>query len=97
MSLTTHLVVTRWTRGQLRIWRVALLALSLFAIGAAPAVASEPAPDRSTARFEIDFMQDMIDHHAMAVMMAQMCLDKAVRAELRSLCESIKTSQSQEI
>lgn len=97
MSLTTHLVVTRWTGGQLRIWRVALLALSLFAIGAAPAVASEPAPDRSTARFEIDFMQDMIDHHAMAVMMAQMCLDKAVHAELRSLCESIKTSQRKEI
>jgi uncharacterized protein (DUF305 family) len=97
MSLTPRLVATRRFGGSLRLWRVALLALSLFAIGVAPAVASGPAPDRSTARFEIDFMQDMIDHHAMAVMMAEICLDKAVHAELRSLCQNIMASQSQEI
>lgn len=63
----------------------------------APAGAEEPAPDRSTARFEVDFLTNMIDHHAMAVQMADMCVDKAVRPELEGMCESIKTSQSQQI
>jgi uncharacterized protein (DUF305 family) len=81
----------------LRICKAALLALALLAVGTAPVAASQPAPDRSTAKFEVDFMQDMIDHHAMAVMIAEMCLDKAVHAELRSLCEDIEASQRQEI
>ena len=55
------------------------------------------APDRRTARFEIDFMQDMIDHHAMAVEMAEICLTKAVHEELRAMCENIIAAQSAEI
>jgi len=39
----------------------------------------------------------MIDHHHMAVMMAEMCLGKAIHPELRSLCESIRTAQMAEI
>ena len=42
-------------------------------------------------------MTDMVDHHAMAVMMAEMCLTKAVHPELKSLCEKIKSTQTQEI
>ena len=67
------------------------------AIASTIRVASEPAPDRATARYEIDFMQDMIDHHAMAVMMAEMCVEKAVHEELRQLCEDIIAAQSAEI
>ena len=59
--------------------------------------ASSPAPSQRTARYEIDFMQDMIDHHAMAVMMAEMCVDKAVHKELRRLCQDIIAAQSAEI
>jgi uncharacterized protein (DUF305 family) len=59
--------------------------------------AAEPAPDRSTARFEINFMHDMIDHHAMAVEMANMCQTKAVHEDLLSLCERIATSQQEQI
>lgn len=62
-----------------------------------PAAADRPAPDRATAKFEIRFMQDMIDHHAMAVDMAEMCVMKAVHAELRAMCEEIIATQSQEI
>src|SRR3546814_12345371 len=40
---------------------------------------------------------DMIDHHAMAVEMAEICLVKAVHPELLETCEAIKTSQSQQI
>jgi uncharacterized protein (DUF305 family) len=58
---------------------------------------SGPAPDRSTARYEIDFMTDMIDHHAMAVRMSQICLTKAIHQELRNLCQNIIATQTQEI
>jgi len=81
----------------LKIFRSVLLALTILVVAAAPVSASQPAPEKSTAKFEIDFLQDMIDHHAMAVMMAEMCLDEAVHAELRSLCEDMKAEQSQEI
>lgn len=39
----------------------------------------------------------MIDHHAMAVMMAEMCVEKAIHEDLRSMCEEIIATQSQEI
>ena len=58
---------------------------------------SGPAPDKATAKFEIDFMKGMIDHHAMAVQMANICLQKAIHPELRSLCQNIIAAQQQEI
>lgn len=75
---------------------VAVLAVGLTAL-ASPAAAEAPAPDQGTARFEVDFLMDMIDHHAMAVQMADMCIDKAVHEDLRSMCEDIKASQSAQI
>lgn len=57
----------------------------------------EPAPTRSESRYEIDFMTDMIDHHQMALEMAELCLDKAVHEELRALCSNIIAAQSAEI
>ena len=67
------------------------------AVTAVPAFADAPAADAQAARFEEDFLKDMIDHHAMAVMMAEMCVDKAVHPELVSTCESIIASQSAQI
>lgn len=55
------------------------------------------APDRGTARFEIKFLQDMIDHHVMAVETAELCVARAVHEELRQLCEEIIAAQSAEI
>jgi uncharacterized protein (DUF305 family) len=60
-------------------------------------IASAPAPSRSATTFEIKFMTDMIDHHHMAVMMAEMCIAKAIHPELRALCEDIRTAQMAEI
>lgn len=60
-------------------------------------IASAPAPSPSTSNFEIKFMTDMIDHHHMAVMMAEICIAKAIHPELRSMCESIRTAQMAEI
>lgn len=58
---------------------------------------SAPAPTRSAANFEIKFMTDMIDHHHMAVMMAEMCIGRAIHPELRALCEEIRSTQLAEI
>lgn len=58
---------------------------------------SAPAPTRSAANFEIKFMTDMIDHHHMAVMMAEMCIGEAIHPELRALCEEIRSTQLAEI
>ena len=80
-----------------RLAAFAVAALVAVGFATAPAAAEEPAPDRSTTRFEIDFLLGMIDHHGMAVQMADLCIDKAVHDDLRSMCESIKTSQSEQI
>jgi uncharacterized protein (DUF305 family) len=80
------------------VWMAALVvALSVLAGTALPAYATAPAPDQSTATYEIKFMQRMIDHHQMAVMTATMCLEEAVHEELRVTCEQIVATQSQEI
>jgi uncharacterized protein (DUF305 family) len=64
---------------------------------AANAHSAEPAPDKQTARYEITFMQDMIDHHAMAVETSSTCQEKAVHPELIELCAQIEQAQRQEI
>jgi uncharacterized protein (DUF305 family) len=58
---------------------------------------SMPAPTPSAANYEQRFMMNMIDHHQMAIEMAELCLAKAVHAELRAMCENIIAAQSQEI
>jgi uncharacterized protein (DUF305 family) len=59
--------------------------------------ASAPAPSPAAANYEQRFMMSMIDHHQMAIEMAEVCLAKAVHAELRQMCEQIIAAQSQEI
>ncbi len=73
-------------------------ALVLFAtLGLPTAQASMPAPEKATAKYEISFMEDMIDHHMMAIQMAELCLAKAVHPELETLCQQIITAQQSEI
>lgn len=61
------------------------------------ALADGPAPTTKAARYEVDFLTGMIDHHSMAVHSGQMCIEKAVHDDLRSLCGSIVATQRQEI
>lgn len=63
----------------------------------ADSAALGPAPSQRTSRFEVRFMTGMIDHHAMAIMTSEMCLEKAVHEELRALCEDIIAAQAAEI
>lgn len=59
--------------------------------------ALEPAPTNAAARFEVRFMTNMIDHHMMAVMMAETCVAEAEHADLRTMCEDIIEAQMAEI
>lgn len=76
---------------------LAALLLVLTAFVAPSARAEAPATDPKAAAFEVDFLTDMIDHHHMAVMMAESCVEKATHEELAATCESIVQTQSQEI
>lgn len=42
-------------------------------------------------------MKFTIDHHAMGIMMASLCTEKAVHEELRNLCEDNVQAQSREL
>lgn len=48
-------------------------------------------------RLEIRYMKEMIDHHHMAIMMAELGMTKATRSEIRELSEDIIDAQSAEI
>jgi uncharacterized protein (DUF305 family) len=74
---------------------MAVLAVAL--VVASPAAGSAPAPTKRTAKFEVRFMTQMIDHHAMAVEMGEICLDNAVHSELRAMCQEMIAAQSEEI
>lgn len=76
---------------------VVTLLVSLMAAFATPVLADGPAPEEQTAKYEIKFLENMIDHHAMAVMMAEMCTMSATHPELVALCENIIATQSAEI
>jgi uncharacterized protein (DUF305 family) len=72
----------------------ALLAL----VGAVSAARAEmPAPDPAAANYEVRFMTKMIDHHAMAVMMAEMCVERAIHPDLTTMCTDIIANQQAEI
>jgi len=58
--------------------------------------ADAPKENRST-RAEIRFLEGMIDHHQMALDMAQDCLAKDVSDEMKTLCQGVIDAQTPEI
>jgi uncharacterized protein (DUF305 family) len=70
------------------------LGLSLLALTARP---DAPAPERSQARFEENFLSDMIDHHLVGEKMAELAATRATHPELRALASMIQTSQQAQI
>jgi uncharacterized protein (DUF305 family) len=78
--------------------RLPVLLSALLFFSASPVSRAEaPAPDQATRQFEVRFMDEMIEHHMMAVQMGTICLDKAVHQELRAMCQEIVTTQQAEI
>ena len=74
-----------------------LVLAAMVAAFSTPVLADAPAPDKQTAKYEIKFMENMIDHHAMAVMMAHMCHMQATHPDLLAMCQNIIATQSAEI
>ncbi|MES2919356.1 MAG: DUF305 domain-containing protein [Pseudomonadota bacterium] len=81
--------------GQFQHWLACLIAAT--SLLAAASHASEPAPDKSTARYEIMFMEDMIPHHLSAAKMAALCQPRVTHPELLEMCKSIETTQKDEV
>ncbi|MET9955385.1 DUF305 domain-containing protein [Streptomyces sp. NPDC006339] len=75
-----------------RVCATALMAASLAAVSAPAALANE-----STEFNEEEFLTMTVDHHFGGVRMAELCVDKATRADLKGLCGKIKEAQSEEI
>jgi uncharacterized protein (DUF305 family) len=93
----------RHIRGSVALTTVAI-ALSVFLAPAAGAHDGHPAkttkPAASTAsveRYEIKFMKDMIEHHHMALMMAEECQERATHDELKEMCRTMEADQAAEI
>ncbi len=54
-------------------------------------------PFRAAEYFDANFLTHMIDHHAMAVAMAELCDGRAVHAELQALCTQMAADQNAEV
>lgn len=52
---------------------------------------------KTAENFDLEFIEEMIPHHEMAIMMARMLLAGTKREEMRTLADQIITSQSREI
>lgn len=76
---------------------VATLIAAMASVSDRLARADEPAPNTGVAQFEIRFMENMIDHHQMAVMTAMMCQERSIHEELFLLCHEIAETQAAEI
>lgn len=68
-----------------------------FLLFASVGLAAGPAPTQSQREFEVRFLTEMIDHHSMAVMMSDLCLERAVHPQLIELCHRMREAQLEEI
>ncbi len=73
------------------------LAIGVFTTAASPAAADAPAPTTAASKYEVRFLTGMMEHHMMAVEMAEKCLERATHDELLTLCQEIITTQTEEM
>lgn len=73
------------------------LTVGMFTAATKPSVANEPAPRMRLTQIEVRLLRDFIDHHYFAIQMSQVCLQKATRQQLKSICEEVIKAQRQEI
>lgn len=75
-----------------------ILSMAIAALALSSALhATAPAPNRDQAVFEVRFLTEMIDHHAMAIMMADLCAGRTIHPQLLQLCHQIKETQLEEV
>jgi uncharacterized protein (DUF305 family) len=69
--------------------------LAVFLLGSS--VAADDSVEGRAGRAEVRFLQGMIDHHQMALDMAQHCLERASTPVVVDLCQNVIDAQSAEI
>ena len=52
---------------------IMLVLSAMFSAFATPVFADAPTQDKQPTKYEVKFMENMIDHPAMSVLMAEMC------------------------
>ena len=72
-------------------------AAALITAGLALAAAPAAVADGDSGFNEKEFLAMTVDHHFGGVHMAEMCVHKTTRADLKGLCSEIKHTQSKEI
>ncbi|MEU0171417.1 DUF305 domain-containing protein [Streptomyces iakyrus] len=75
-----------------RVWATALMAAGL-AVAAAPAAVAGGDSEFN----DKEFLTMTVDHHFGGVRMAELCVDKATRADLKGLCAKIDKDQTEQI
>jgi uncharacterized protein (DUF305 family) len=92
--------MNRW-RTPLKTWAVLVgLGLAVLALLVGGAARAESPAEGRAGRAEVRFLQGMIDHHAMAIDMADHCLEKTkseAMANMVKLCQGVIDAQSAEI
>ena len=74
-----------------------MLTLALTLTTAAPFVFADGPITGRAGRAEVRYLEGMIDHHQMALDMANDCLTKAETESIRTLCQNVIDAQSAEI
>lgn len=97
MSLNNNIQHNWAARVASRLLLTVTLTLGTLTIPTILVKADEPAPRNRLTGVEIRLMRDLIDGHFFAVQMSTECVEKATRAELKSLCEQVIEAQQQEI
>jgi uncharacterized protein (DUF305 family) len=77
--------------------RILLIALSLALWGTVSFAFADAPIDGRAGRAELRFMQGMIDHHQMALDMANDCLANAETSDVQALCQAVIDAQTPEI
>lgn len=75
---------------------LSVLTLTLALVGFSMVMADGPVEGRA-GRAELRFMEGMIDHHQMAIDMANDCLVKATTESVLATCQNVITAQTAEI
>lgn len=80
-----------------KLWIVLSLAMLLLTVVAAPVALADAPIEGRAGRAELRFLEGMIDHHQMALDMANDCLAKATSESVMTTCQNIIDAQTTEI
>lgn len=78
-------------------WLIWGLLVALIGVAVVPLVSADDVIEGRAGRAELRFLEGMIDHHQMALDMANDCLAVATTASVTTLCQAIIDAQTAEI